>query len=591
VTELAARIVPRAWPRLSTVLVGMLVLGFGAVYGRAVQFRGEVLPGTRVAGVELGGLDRGEASAAIQAVVAARLSEPLRLHAGNTTSRLVPRELFALDLVSTTDAALAASRRTEPDRVAALTTLRAREVDPVLVERPEAIAAFLDEVRARGGTTPRSAEVELSGLDAVVRPSRDGLRLDTPALLESIRAEVLDGGREVFAQLQPARPRHLTSDARAAGELAESLVASPVHVFFAGRPLRTLSQAELARLVSFDERGSRFLVSFDADRLGRVLDPAIGVHERRAVNARFEIVGKRVRVAPSVNGIGLDVENAVAEVAAAAYSPDRRIADVRVVEVAPEVVTQDLVALGIRERISTFTTDMGVSSANRIWNVQLMADYIDGTIIEPGEVFSFNRVVGPRTVQRGFREGQMIVGSLLLPSIGGGVCQTATTLFNNAFEIGLPIMRRHNHSFYISHYPMGRDATVSWGGPDLVFRNDLDNAILIKSSYTSATLTFAFYGVDPGRKVVFSTSPQTNFRPPATSYAYDPYAPTGLVRTSSGSNQSGFDVTVKRTVHENGRVLRRDVFASRYIPVGPTHVYGPGTQPPRVDFVLPPPEG
>ena len=69
----------------------------------------------------------------------------------------------------------------------------------------------------------------------------------------------------------------------------------------------------------------------------------------------------------------------------------------------------------------------------------------------------------------------MIVGRLLLPSIGGGVCQTATTLFNNAFELGLPILERHNHSFYISHYPLGRDATVSWGGPDFEFRNDLEH--------------------------------------------------------------------------------------------------------------------
>ena len=76
----------------------------------------------------------------------------------------------------------------------------------------------------------------------------------------------------------------------------------------------------------------------------------------------------------------------------------------------------------------------------------------------------------------------MIIGSLLLPAIGGGVCQTATTLFNNAFELGLPIVERHNHSFYISHYPMGRDATVSWGGPDFAFKNDLKTGILIKTT-------------------------------------------------------------------------------------------------------------
>ena len=184
----------------------------------------------------------------------------------------------------------------------------------------------------------------------------------------------------------------------------------------------------------------------------------------------------------------------------------------------------------------------------------------------------------------------MIVGSLLLPSIGGGVCQTATTLFNNAFELGLPIVRRYNHSFYISHYPLGRDATVSWGGPDLVFRNDLKHALLIKSSYTNSTLTFTFFGTPTGRRVISTTSPQTNWTAPKTSYAYDPYAAPGSIRTSSGSNQSGFDVTVKRTVYERGKVLRKDAFASRYIPVGPTVVYGPGTNPPRIDFTLPPPE-
>ncbi len=142
---------------------------------------------------------------------------------------------------------------------------------------------------------------------------------------------------------------------------------------------------------------------------------------------------------------------------------------------------------------------------------------------------------------------------LLLPSIGGGVCQTATTLFNNAFELGLPIVERHNHSFYISHYPLGRDATVSWGGPDFEFRNDLTDGILIKSSYTSSTLTFTFYGTPSGRRVVSTTSPQTNWRQPKTSYAYDPYAPAGSIRTSEGSNAAGFDVTVHRTVYPGRR--------------------------------------
>src|SRR5207253_1552639 len=100
------------------------------------------------------------------------------------------------------------------------------------------------------------------------------------------------------------------------------------------------------------------------------------------------------------------------------------------------------------------------------------------------------------------------------------------------------ILSRTNHNYYLSHYPLGRDATVAWGGPDLAFRNDLKHGILIKSSYTDATLTFTFYGTPQGRKVTTETSPQTNWTEPKTTYAYDPsgqIAPPGRTVTVAGS--------------------------------------------------------
>ena len=182
----------------------------------------------------------------------------------------------------------------------------------------------------------------------------------------------------------------------------------------------------------------------------------------------------------------------------------------------------------------------------------------------------------------------MIIGSLLLPAIGGGVCQTATTLFNNAFELGLPIVERHNHSFYISHYPMGRDATVSWGGPDFVFKNDLKTRDPDQDALHGLDAHLQLLRHRPGRRVVASTTSETNWRAPKTTYALDPYAPRGSVRTVAGSNQAGFDVTVTRKVYEHGKLLRQDAFASHYIAVGPTPDLRPG-RPPRPDFALPPP--
>jgi vancomycin resistance protein YoaR len=255
---------------------------------------------------------------------------------------------------------------------------------------------------------------------------------------------------------------------------------------------------------------------------------------------------------------------------------------------APDLTTAKAHALGITQKLVSYTTEMGESSSNRIHNVHLMADFIDGTIIRPGDTFSYNEVVGPRTAERGFLEGQMIIGSLVLPSIGGGVCQTATTLFNDAFELGLPILERTNHNLYLSHYPLGRDATVSWGGPDFKFRNDLKHGLLIKTSYTDQTLTFTFYGTPEGRRVVSHTGPQTNWTSPGMNYAVDPTAPRGSVRVVAGTGEKGFDIVVDRKVYDrNDKLLRSDVFKSHYIPDSSTTVYGPGRTPPGPYIVLP----
>jgi vancomycin resistance protein YoaR len=427
----------------------------------------------------------------------------------------------------------------------------------------------------------------MHGGEPVVVPGRPGTEVDAAAVLALIRDAALRGLPAIEAPVQSVAPSFTTAAAERAAQAARVAVSAPVTIRFRHKELAELGPSVIARLVRFEPVGGGFRLELEAKGLRGKLAPLVRPFTREPVGASFRVVGKRVRVVKGRNGTTLDVAGAQVAVLAAAIEPGVRAARIGLTAREPEFTTADAKALGIRRQVSTFTTDMGVSSSNRIWNVHLMADYIDGTIIKPGQVFSFNKVVGPRTPERGFREGQMILGSLLVPAIGGGVCQTATTLFNNAFELGLPVKERHNHSWYISHYPIGRDATVSWGGPDLKFKNDLDHAILIKTSYTSSTLTFSFYGTRQGRKVEASTGPQTNFRSPQPSYALDPSAPRGSVRTVSGSHAQGFDITVFRKVYERGKLIRKDSFTSHYVAVGDTMIYGPGTHPPRIDFVLP----
>jgi vancomycin resistance protein YoaR len=580
--------------RLPTILlfafVVVLLAGTAALSGRALLHRGHAMPGVHVLGEDVSGLSRPATADRVRTLTAARLGEPITLAVDGHAVTVVPRKLFVLDRRATTEAVLEAGRTGLVGRVQSLLTpvTDPLHIDPVLTARPSAHAR-LDALLGTFGVQAMAAGVTLRGLEPAVTPAQAGTRPDLDRLLPELADRVVRGAGAVPVRFEAAPPAVLDSAASATAEEVRLLVSAPVSLTLEGRPVGRLTRAQIARLLTFRPQAGRLLALVDEERLEALVGPKVARFGTPPVDAAFRVNGKIAWIVPSKPGRGLDVPVAIVAVTTAAHQRGERTAALAVTQVQPELKSLDAQALGIRERMSSFTTEMGVSSANRIHNVHLMADLVDGTIVRPGETFAFNKAVGPRTDKRGFREGQMIVGSLLLPSIGGGVCQTATTLFNNAFELGLPILKRRNHSFYISHYPLGRDATVSWGGPELEFRNDLEHAILIKASYTDQTLTFSFYGTDEHRHVTSRTGPRTNWRQPKLTYALDPRAPRGSVRVVRGANQAGFDVTVFRVVRDaNGAVLRRNRFQSTYIAVGPTEIYGPGRRIPGPYFVIPP---
>jgi vancomycin resistance protein YoaR len=567
----------------------VLVAAAGATVAvRAYTLRDSVLPGVRVAGADVGGLSRPDARGRIETVIGERLRQPVDVVVNGKAFTVNPSNLFTVDGTATERLAYESARSSFFDWIRALAVPFAvdQDVKPVLTVNPTARAALAREITKRTDG-PVSARISMKGTEPVVVAGRPGTQVDQAVVLALVRNAALRGLPGIEAPILSVAPAMTTAAAEQAAAAARTAVSAPVVLRFRHQEVGELGPRTIARLLRFQPQGGAFVVSLAPEGIQRELGPLVEKFTKKPVDASFRVVGKRVRVVKGRDGTTLDVAGAQAAVLGAATESGVREADIGLTALEPKLSTEGARALGIKRRVSTFTTDMGVSSSNRIWNVHLMADYIDGTIIKPGKTFSFNKVVGPRTPERGFREGQMILGSLLVPAIGGGVCQTATTLFNNAFELGLPVKERHNHSWYISHYPIGRDATVSWGGPDLKFKNDLDHAILIKTSYTDSTLTFSFFGTKQGRKVVSSTGPQTNFRSPKPSYAYDPSAPKGSKRTVAGSHAQGFDITVLRKVYEHGNLVRKDSFTSHYVAVGDTVIYGPGTDPPRIDFVLP----
>jgi vancomycin resistance protein YoaR len=156
----------------------------------------------------------------------------------------------------------------------------------------------------------------------------------------------------------------------------------------------------------------------------------------------------------------------------------------------PHLTTQELSRIK-EKQLASYTTFYHTSNVYRTHNIELSVQAIDHHVVDVGEIFSFNRVVGPRTINRGYKPAPVIVKGEYTEGIGGGICQTSSTLFNCVDRAGLRILQRVSHSKQVTYVPAGRDATVSWGGPDFQFQNQLNNPILVVASAKNGRLTIA----------------------------------------------------------------------------------------------------
>lgn len=155
----------------------------------------------------------------------------------------------------------------------------------------------------------------------------------------------------------------------------------------------------------------------------------------------------------------------------------------------------DLGAEAFPNELGTYYTKFNVANTNRSTNVKLASDKINGTIVLPGETFSYNKTVGKRTIEAGFKEAGAYAGGKVVQEVGGGICQVSSTLYNAVLYANLEIVERYNHYFETSYVPLSRDATVSWGSVDFKFKNTRTYPIKIISTCKNGVETVSIYGI------------------------------------------------------------------------------------------------
>lgn len=202
-------------------------------------------------------------------------------------------------------------------------------------------------------------------------------------------------------------------------------------------------------------------------------------------------------VVPERTGLEVDLEGTVE---ALRLAHQQRLSDVpvqaKVRILAPKVTANDLNRFDLEHPIGEFSTRFNRWMVNRCFNIRLAASALDGKVILPGEVFSYNDTVGERTMERGFRLAPVFINKEHSIGVGGGVCQVSTTLYNAAVvSTGLELVERHHHSLDVPYIAPGRDATVVYGYLDLKFKNNKPFPVLIRSYYQPGRIQFRFFKV------------------------------------------------------------------------------------------------
>jgi len=556
----------RSWLVVAFVVLVAATVLFGlADYGYS---KGKIHRGVTVYGVPVGGLTPTAAAAELGAVPTRGGEVVLKDGAQKWT--LNPATLKAT--IDGRAAAKAAFRYTRAGGLVVVAWRRlslwfsSHDLQPDITFDQPSLKTQLDDIARVVEVKAEPATVTVDGTKPVVKAARAGVALDRVAV-ERLLARAIITRRTVTGPLPIVtdKPAVTTSAARAAADQARAYLAGPITLTYKGRKWR-LTTNDLASYLTFVPQGgaSGLKATFGSPVMRGCFAYLTGQIGTPARDAGFRVSGTHVHVVPGKPGQGVAEKATVRNIEQAALrSGSGRTAAIVFGKTKPELTYAEAKAMHITTRIGTYTTSVA-GTLGRLANVQLGSSLLDNALVAPGKIFSVNETTGERTAANGFQVAPVIINGQLQDSIGGGMCQVSTTLFNAAFEAGLQIVERHNHSLYISHYPLGRDATVSYGAYDLKFRNDTKNWILVKSFYGGGYLTFSLYSAPLHRRVVSSVTGWYNIRPMTIRREKTDTLAKGKTEVKT-EGFSGRSITCYRKVYdENGKLLWNDTFVSVY---------------------------
>ena len=543
-----------------------LALMVGIVFASDRLTRGgEILGRVTAADVELGGLSEGDALAALRNLEDRLAASPIPVTVAGHYFSLYPADVgFQID-----EATMAAEAMVQ-GREGHLGTqfgwwMTHFTGDGTRLEIPydydeAALAAVVADWEATGlADPPFPGEVTITDGAVEVSYPTPGVGIDRAEATRLLDAALGDPDRnEVALPTSRLEPPLTDTDIDAAAAEAQRLLAGDVTLFSGQLDLRLVIPASVlgrSLTVTRDDTTSppSFIFTWDPAPLRSYLAPRRAALTTDPVDAELliDVTTDEVTIKPGRSAQEPDPEALAARVDQAARSGVRAASLPYRDGAEPDETTAEIEALGVTGLIGEFTTPHHCCEP-RVTNIHLIADATDGAIVMPGETWSLNEHVGQRTTEKGYvRAPAIIAGELACCdspiNIGGGTSQFTTTLYNAIFFAGLEDVSHTPHSEWISRYPEGREATLGWPVPDLVFRNNTEHAVIIKTLYTDTSVTAKIYGDNGGLQVEAGLSGRYNYTGIVTRYLRNAAVPPGEERvTQSGSG--GWSVDVYRYI-------------------------------------------
>lgn len=580
----------RVFVTITIVVLTLLFLVSASFFVFTYYYSDRIFPNVYVNNIKIGGKTKEEAKALLSET--SQTPQNLELLAQEPSSGTVKKIDLSLkeielqyDIESTIEEAFETYRNgsfTSNIR-SQFGTVLSKTVIPLVVKyNDQKLEEFLHVTADSETTTPEYPSIKVTTETLTVNPGKPGYEIEEAQLESKILDHLKNRNFEpISITYAPVNPALTDEESEAFKIKAQNILGKSITLRYEYLTYTLKDQKLLSILNPRD-------TLFEPKTQALIAKEIIPVFNRPSQNAVFKFVDNKVEeFKPAKDGITVNEEQLIQELKTKVdyllTSDEKSVTiDVPVQTAAPTVTTQEVNELGINELIGRGTSVFKGSIASRVFNVGHASGKLNGVLIPPNTVFSFDDTVGDVSQLTGYKQAYIIQNGRTILGDGGGLCQVSTTLFRAALNAGLPIIERRAHAYRVGYYEQdsgpGLDATVYVPTTDFKFKNDTPNTILIQTVFDPKAMTLAFelYGTKDGRVSEITKPKVTNvIAPPEDLYIDDPTLPTGKV-TQVEHKAWGATVKFDYTVTRNGEQIYQKTFTSVYQPWQAVYMRGVG---------------